>query len=84
MLTAYEIQQLLTLCWSDAQNECGKTLERIKVVDAHVSDIPNSLRQINDREILAQEYSLPNTSTAGVRLQTEHYRSAPTQHAVTS
>ena len=41
MLTAYEIEQLLTLWWSDAQNECGKTLEGIKVVDAHISDIPN-------------------------------------------
>jgi hypothetical protein len=45
MLNADEIAQLLTESWADAQKERGETLERIKVVDAHVSDIPYRSRR---------------------------------------
>jgi len=46
MLNAHEIAQLLSESWADAKKERRETLERIKVVDAHVSDIPYISRQI--------------------------------------
>jgi len=46
MGNADEIAQLLTESWADAQKERGQTLKRIKVVDAHVSDISYTTRRI--------------------------------------
>ena len=45
-LNADEIAQLLFESWTDVEKERGETLERIKVVDAHVSDIPYTSRRI--------------------------------------
>ena len=52
MLNADEIAQLLTESWADAHKERGQTLERIKVVDAHVSDISYTSRRIMSAERL--------------------------------
>ena len=45
MLNADEVAQLVTESWAQAQKEGGQALERIKVVDAHVSDKPYTSRR---------------------------------------
>ena len=45
MLNADEVAQLVTESWAQAQKEGGQALERIKVVDAHVSDKAETLRR---------------------------------------
>ena len=40
MLNADQVVQLVTEAWDQAQKEGGQVLERIKVIDAHVSNKP--------------------------------------------
>jgi len=46
MLNPDEIAQHLAESWAEAQKEQGETLEHIKVVDAHYSDILYTSRRI--------------------------------------
>jgi len=68
MLNADEITQLLAESWAEALKERGATLEHIKVIDAHVSDIPYTSGRIVGWHRLAAKYSFENSGASGVRV----------------
>jgi len=47
MLNSHELEQLLTESWASAPQETQQNLEHLKVLDAHVSQIPHSLRVLS-------------------------------------